>query len=89
MARLIFWHLAQTALAVWTLVSAVFLLSRHDLGAAAQLTSAEATELIGATAAATPAAARAAQEAALHRFGLDLLLFYASSGPISGAGPRQ
>ena len=88
MARLIFRHLAQTALAVWALVSAVFLLSRHDLGAAAQLASAEATELIGATAA-TPAAARAAQEAALHRFGLDLPLFHASSGPVSDAGPRQ
>ena len=88
MARLIFRHLAQTALAVWALASAVFLLSRHDLGAAAQLASAEATELTGAPAT-TPAAARAAQETALHRFGLDLPLFYASSGPVSGAGPRQ
>ena len=88
MARLIFRHLAQTVLAVWALASAVFLLSRHDLGAAAQLASAEAAELNGAQAA-TPAAARAAQEAVSHRFGLDLPIFYASSVPVSDAGPLQ
>lgn len=76
MARLVFWRLARTGLAVWALASAVFLLSHRDLGAAAQLTLPDGYDL--PTDRATPDQQQAAQRAIQQRLGLDLPLFYLS-----------
>lgn len=72
MARLIFWRVARTALAVWALASAVFLLTHDDGGAAVRLALPEATEVGTAYPDRQPAALRAIRQ----RMGLDLPLFY-------------
>jgi len=88
MARLAFWHLARTVLAVWALASAVFLLSYRDQDAAAQLALPDASEASAASASvgASGAGQRSRQLAAVRqRLGLDLPLFYVSRA----AGPDQ
>lgn len=82
MARLVFWHLARTVLAVWALASAVFLLSYRDLDTAAQLALPDASE---ASYAGTSAAGQRANQLAAvrQRLGLDLPLFYVSRGSNS------
>lgn len=83
MVRLVFWRLARTVLAVWVLASAVFLVSRHDLGAATQLALPDASDL-SINAQTNSASQRAATQAAIqHRLGLDLPLFYVSRRPQS------
>ncbi|MBF9222950.1 ABC transporter permease [Hymenobacter ruricola] len=74
MARLLFWRLLRTALAVWALASGVFLLSRHDVNTALQLAQPEAADL--RTGAGTPAARQAQEWATRRRLGLDVPLFY-------------
>ena len=76
------WRLAQTLLAVWLLASAVFLLSRRDAAAAAQLTLPDATELTARTQPATAAGQAALRQQARQRLGLALPLFYVGRGPV-------
>jgi peptide/nickel transport system permease protein len=81
MARLVFWHLARTVLAIWALASAVFLLSYRDLDVAAQLALPDTSEASAASAGASASVAgqRSRQLAAVRqRLGLDLPLFYVS-----------
>lgn len=87
MARLIFWRLARTGLAVWALASAVYLLSHRDLGAAAQLTLPDGYDL--PTGRATQDQQQAAQRAIQQRLGLDLPLFYLSRNPDPHLGLVQ
>jgi peptide/nickel transport system permease protein len=65
------WHLARTALAVWALASVAFLLSHRSLSSEGAL-----PDLSAITSTATLADRQAAQQAAQHRLGLDLPLFY-------------
>jgi peptide/nickel transport system permease protein len=78
MLGLLFWRLVRTGLAVWVLASVVFLLSRRDLGTAVDLALPDDSALSATSAAASPAAQRAAQLAVRRRLGLDRPLFYAS-----------
>ncbi len=89
MGRLILWRLARTMLAVWALASVVFLLTRHDLGAAAQLVLPDASDLRVGRASATPAGQSAARLAVQQRLGLDLPLFYVSRNPDPRLGRGQ
>lgn len=76
MARLVFWRLVRTGLAVWALASAVYLLSHRDLQAAAQLTLPDGYDLPAGRV--TPNQQQEAQRAIQQRLGLDLPLFYLS-----------
>ena len=76
MARMLFWRFMRTGLAVWALASAVFLLSRHDLGTAVRLQLPDAADLVADRT--TLADQQASQQAVQRRLGLDLPLFYAS-----------
>ena len=80
MARLIFWRVARTALAVWALASAVFLLTHRDGGAAVRLALSDAPEVGTAYPDRQPAVLQAMRQ----RMGFDLPLFYVGLG----AGPR-
>lgn len=88
MAGFIFWRLARTALAVWALASAVFLLSRHDLDTALRLAIPDAASQTGSAAGLLPASQQAAQQALRQRFGLDLPVFYVSRGLAAPAVGR-
>ena len=83
MGRLVFWRLLRSALAVWVLASAVFLLSRHDHNAAALLALPDATSQLQPGSAALAADQQAAQLAVRQRLGLDLPLFYLSRNPAA------
>ncbi|MBF9141416.1 ABC transporter permease [Hymenobacter properus] len=83
MARLLFWRLLRTALAVWALASGVFLLSRLEGSTAVELAQPDPAELRVAGAAATPAARQALDEATRHRLGLDIPLFYVGTHPVA------
>ncbi|WP_460552670.1 ABC transporter permease subunit [Hymenobacter daeguensis] len=74
------WHLARTALAVWLLASAAFLLSHRSLGSETAL-----PDFADAPTTLPLADRQAAQQAVRHRLGLDLPLFY--FGPV--APPSQ
>lgn len=80
MARILFWQLVRTGLAIWALASAVFLLSYRDTKTAVQLALPNATDLTSATA---PADQLAAQQATRKRLGLALPLFYVGRGEVS------
>jgi len=71
------WRLGRTVLAVWALVSAVFLVSHRDADTAVRLALPDAADL-GRRAALDPAREAVAQAAVRRRLGLDLPLFYAS-----------
>ena len=71
------WRLLRTALAIWALSSAIFLLSYRDLGSIAQLALSEATEM-HPDMSVTPASQEAALAAMKERLGLNLPLFYIS-----------
>jgi peptide/nickel transport system permease protein len=86
MARFIFWRLARTFLAISTLASSVFLLSRHDLDTALRLALPDATSQTGSSPALLPQSQQGALQALRQRFGLDLPIFYASREPASPAG---
>ncbi|MBC8082074.1 MAG: hypothetical protein H7Z21_02580, partial [Hymenobacter sp.] len=85
MARLVFWRLARTMLAVWALASAVFLVSHCDADAAARFGLPDPADALAGRHA-TPAAQLASQQAALQRLGLDLPVFYVSRDAGLGAG---
>lgn len=86
MARLAFWRLAQTVLAVWALASTVFLLSYRDPDLAVQLAMSDAAVMGGGPNTATPAGQRAAQQAIQQRLGLNLPLFYLGRRAAPGNG---
>ena len=74
------WRLLRTALAVWAIASAVFLLSRQDATRIEQLALPEAYDMSGY--APGGVAARQAARASLRtRLGLDLPLFYVGRDP--------
>ena len=76
MARLLFWRLLRTVLAVWALASGVFLLSRLDGRTAVELAQPDPTDLRATGQAVTPAAQDALEQATRRRLGLDVPLFY-------------
>lgn len=80
------WHLARTAVAVWALASAAFLLSHRSLSTEAAQPDPAA---VATTATAATAADRQAiQQAITHRLGLDLPLFYFGRAALPGQGWR-
>jgi peptide/nickel transport system permease protein len=86
MARLLFWRLLRTALAVWALASAVFLLSRLEGRTAIDLTQPDLAEMRSAGNAATQ---QALDKATRHRLGLDIPLFYVGTHPPASATASQ
>jgi peptide/nickel transport system permease protein len=85
MAHLVFWRLFRTGLAVWALASAVFLLSRRDHNAAAQLALPDAADQAWHGQTGTSSGQQLAQAAVRQRLGLNLPLFYLSRPGLAGA----
>ncbi|MBD2767118.1 ABC transporter permease [Hymenobacter sp. BT664] len=89
MAGSLVWRLIRTALGVWGLVSAVFLLSRHDANTAVRLVLPDPASLSQSGIGADSTARRTAQAATRRRLGLDLPLFYVTWSGASPAGAAR
>ncbi|MDO7850186.1 ABC transporter permease [Hymenobacter convexus] len=89
MARLLFWRLLRTALAVWALASGVFLLSHLEGSTAVELAQPALAELRATGGVTTPAARQALERATRHRLGLDVPLFYVGTHRPASATAGQ
>jgi peptide/nickel transport system permease protein len=80
------WRLFRTVLAVWSLASVVFLLSRYDADTAVQLALPDLANLSQGGIGVDSVARQTAQVATRQRLGLDLPLFYVTRGATTPGG---